>query len=144
MANFNDAEVTDIYVSQTVPGGIQDDAPNAPVNGTVPGTTFDATLEMVAGSSLLTEAYTVTVSCENVTQVISAPLLVPAFPQTAAGNIGNSPWAKAGTYCTYTATQTVTVPPGFGGGQVYQYTVSLISANGQVASITQSDLFVLY
>jgi hypothetical protein len=40
--------------------------------------------------------------------------------------------------------QTVTVPAGGGGGKVYQYTASLTTANGQVASIKQSDPFVLY
>jgi hypothetical protein len=38
----------------------------------------------------------------------------------------------------------VNVPGGHGGGQVYQYTASLITANGQVASVRQSDPFVLY
>ena len=53
MPNINDAEITGIYVSQTAPGGIQDDAPNAPTGGGVtPGTQFDLTLEMVAGSAL--------------------------------------------------------------------------------------------
>jgi hypothetical protein len=38
----------------------------------------------------------------------------------------------------------VNVPGGGGGGRVYRYTASLITASGEVASIKQSDLFVLY
>jgi hypothetical protein len=38
----------------------------------------------------------------------------------------------------------VNIPGGAGSGQVYQYTASLITANGEVASIKQSDPFVLY
>lgn len=144
MPNINDAEITGIYVSQVVPGGVQDDAPNAPIGGSsTPGTTFDVTLEMVAGSALLSEAYTVTVSCGDLTTWAGAPGLVPAFPPNPS-TVGASPWKPAGSYNTYSDTQTVNIPAGSGGGQVYQYTVSLITANGEVASIKQSDPFVLY
>ncbi|HEX4088931.1 MAG TPA: hypothetical protein VHZ33_09440 [Trebonia sp.] len=145
MPNINDAEITGIYVSQTVPGGIQDDAPNAPVGGgNTPGTAFDVTLEMVAGTALFSEVYTLTVSCTDVTTTADAAGLVPAFPPAAPSTIGAPPWKSAGSYYTYEDNQTVTVPAGAGGGQVYRYTASLVTANGEVASIKQSDLFVLY
>ncbi len=141
MPNINDAEITDIYVSQATPGGVQDDAPNAPIGGsTNPGTTFDVTLEMVAGSALNSEGYTLTVSCANLTKTTSASL-APAFP---ASTVGAAPWKPQGSYFTYSDNETVTVPTGAGGGQVYQYTASLITANGEVALIKQSDPFVLY
>jgi len=145
MPNINDAEITGIYVSQVVPGGVQDDAPNAPVGGSLnPGTALDVTLEMVAGSNLDTEVYTLTVSCADLTTWASAPALVPAFPPSSPSTVGASPWKPASSYFTYSDTQTVNIPGGSGGGQVYQYTVSLITANGEVASIKQSDAFVLY
>ena len=141
MANVNDAEITNIYVSQTNPGGVQDDAPNAPLTNPTPAPAFDVTLEMVAGNALNTQAYTLTVSCSNVTQTQNAGPLVPVFPPAT---IGPPPWKPAGPYFTYSQSETVNIPAGFGGGQVYQYTASLITANGEVASIKQSDLFVLY
>lgn len=141
MPNINDAEITNIYVSQATSAGVQDDAPNAPTGGsTNPGTTFDVTLEMVAGSALSSQAYTLTVSCANLTKTASAPL-VPPFP---ASTVGAAPWKPQGSYYTYSDNETVTIPAADGEGQVYQYTASLITANGEVASIKQSDPFVLY
>jgi len=145
MPNINDAEITGLYVSQTVPGGVQDNAPNAPTGGGItPGTAFDLTLEMVAGSALFSEAYTLTVSCTDVTTTANASALAPAFPPAAPTTIGATPWKSAGSYYTYEDNVTVNVPAGAGGGQVYRYTASLITANGEVASIKQSDPFVLY
>ncbi len=141
MPNINDAAITGIYVSQTGSAGVQDEAPNAPVSSTTPGTAFDVTLELVAGSALLSAAYTLTVSCADLTTTANAAALVPAFPPTT---IVSPPWKPAGSYFTYTNTESVAIPPGAGGGQVYQYTASLITANGEVASIKQSDPFVLY
>jgi hypothetical protein len=145
MPNINDAEITAVYVSQTVPGGVQDDAPNAPVGGgVIPGAQFDVTLEMVAGSALFSQEYTLTVGCANVTDTTDASALVPVFPPPPASTVGAAPWKPEGSYYTYTDNQTVNVPAGYGGGQVYRYTASLITANGEVASIKQSEPFVLY
>jgi hypothetical protein len=144
MPNINDAEITGIYVSQTKSAGVQDDAPNA--DGLTPATEFDVTLEMVAGSALASAGYTLTVSCADLTTWASAPALVPAFPQSPAvgtPTVTAPPWIAQGSYFTYANNVTVNVPPGAGGGQVYQYTASLIFANGEVASIKQSDPFVL-
>ena len=144
MPNINDAEITDIYVSQTKSAGVQDDAPNAPIGGgTTHGTQFDVTLEMVAGSALDTEGYTLSVSCTDVTTTANAAGLVPTFPPSPS-TVGASPWVPQGSFLTYSNNQTVNIPGGAGSGQVYQYTASLITANGEVASIKQSDPFVLY
>jgi hypothetical protein len=145
MPNINDAEITGIYVSQQGSPGVQDDAPNAPVGSTTPGTAFDVTLEMVAGSALLSEAYTLNVSCADLTATTGASGLVPVFPPSPSpSTVEAPPWKPAGSYFTCSDTQTVNIPAGSGGGQVYQYTASLITANGEVASIKQSDPFVLY
>jgi hypothetical protein len=144
MPNINDAEITDIYVSQTKSAGVQDDAPNAPIGGsTTAGPDFDVTLEMVAGSALDTAQYTLTVSCADLTTTANAGDLVPTFPPSSS-TVGATPWVAQGSFFTYSSNETVSVPTGAGGGQVYQYTASLITANGEVASIKQSDPFVLY
>jgi hypothetical protein len=146
MPNINDAEITDIYVSQTKSAGVQDDAPNAPIGGsTIPGTQFDVTLEMVAGSALASAGYTLTVSCADLTTTASAPGLVPPFPPAPAPATVSAPaWTAQGSYFTYSNNVTVDIPGGAGGGQVYEYTASLITANGEVASVMRSRPFVLY
>jgi hypothetical protein len=145
MPNINDAEITNIYVSQTNSAGVQDDAPNA--DGLTPATEFDVTLEMVAGSALASAGYTLTVSCADLTNTASAPGLVPEFPQAplapAPPTVSAPAWTPQGSYFTYSNNVTVPIPGGAGGGQVYQYTASLIFANGEVASVKQSDLFSL-
>ena len=62
--NFNDAEITSLYVSEN---GIQDDAPNAPSGGP-----FNVILEMVAGAGL-TGPYTVSVTCSDLTLTAPGP-----------------------------------------------------------------------
>jgi hypothetical protein len=140
MPNINDAEITSIYVSQTQSAGVQDDAPNT--DGVTPATEFDVTLEMVAGGALASAGYTLTVSCTDVTTTASAPGLVPTFPPAPA-TVSAPAWTPQGSYFTYSNNVTVPIPGGAGGGQVYQYTASLIFANGEVSSIKQSELFSL-
>jgi hypothetical protein len=142
MPNINDAEITSIYVSQTKSAGVQDQAPNT--DGVTPAAEFDVTLEMVAGSTLAGSGYTLTVSCADITTTVSAPGLVPEFPPAPAPTTVSAPaWTPQGSYFTYSNNVTVPVPAGAGGGQVYQYTASLIFANGEVASIEQSEPFIL-
>jgi hypothetical protein len=141
MPNFNDAEITNIYVSQTKSPGVQDDAPNA--DGLTPATEFDVTLEMVAGGALAAAGYTLTVSCADLTTTANALGLVPTFPPASA-TVSAPAWAPQGSYFTYSNNVTVPIPSGAGNGQVYRYTASLIFANGEVASIKESEPFVLY
>jgi hypothetical protein len=146
MPNINDAEITDIYVSQTKSAGVQDDAPNAPIGGSAtPGTDFDVTLEMVAGSTLASAGYTLTVGCTDLTATANAPGLVPPFPPAPSPATVSAPaWTAQGSYYTYSNNVTVNIPGGSGDGHVYQYTASLTTVNGQVASIKRSEPFVLY
>lgn len=138
MPNFNDAEITDIFVSQLQSPGVQDDAPNAPNGGQ-----FDVTVEMVAGTGVKSESYTLLITCADVTAVASAPAaMVPAIP--GSGSLGTSTgWAPAGTGSQwYQYNQTATAGPGTS-GHVYQYTASLVNNNFEVVSIRQSDLFTV-
>ena len=145
MPNFNDAEITAIYVSHRSSAGVQDDAPNAPTAGD----RFDVTLEMVAGYALDTSKYTLTVSCADLTAWKPAPASM--IPSTAAfakaSTFGGTGWKPVGPgplYYAFENSETVNTTKPFGGDDhVYQYTVSLVNASGQVVSIKQSDEFVL-
>ena len=145
MPNFNDAEITAIYVSHKASPRVQDDAPNAPTSGDP----FDVTLEMVAGNALYTGGYTLTVSCADLTAWKPAPAsMIPATPPfDKAGSFGGAGWKTAGPgpqYLTFSNSETVNTTKPFGGDDhVYQYTVSLVNASGQVVSVKQSDEFVL-
>jgi hypothetical protein len=138
MTNFNDAEITSLYVSATAAPGIQDDAPNAPGGGD-----FDVTVEMVAGGALATQKYTLLTTCTNVSDAKSVPALNPGAPLNGLAEFGVAPWTGGPT--TFTFSQPVTIPlaPGAGKGDVYQYTAALVSSTGQVVSTRQSDLFIL-
>lgn len=135
MTNFNDAEITSLYVSATADPGIQDDAPNAPGGGD-----FDVTLEMVAGGALA-GPYTLITTCSNISKTAPAALN-PGAPLNGTANFAVAPWTGGPT--TFVFDQTVTIPLAApGGGDVYQYTAVLVSSTGQVVSTKQSDLFTL-
>jgi hypothetical protein len=139
MANFNDAEITSLYVSATSAPGIQDEAPNAPGGGD-----YDVTVEMVAGGALATQKYTLLTTAINVSDGTGDPALKPAAPLNGVAEFGVAPdWTGGPT--TFTFSQAVTIPltAGAGKGDVYQYTAALVSSTGQVVSTQQSDLFVL-
>jgi hypothetical protein len=134
--NFNDAEISSLYVSEN---GIQDDAPNAPAGGP-----FNVILEMVAGAGL-TGPYTVSVTCSDLTATAPAPAVLIPTALNGAGNFGSGTgWTGAGPLANVFS-QTVPVGPEPAGekGHVYQYTASLVTTNGQIVSIKQSDPFVL-
>jgi hypothetical protein len=141
MTNFNDAKITSLFVSQTASPGLQDDAPNAPSAGSP----FNVTLEMEAGTGLLSGAYTVTMSCEDITAVQAVPSLVPTIPAFTSGTFGQTPLGAPGwtSNNTFTATVPVTPEPATEANHTFQYTATLVNVNGQVTSFLQSDLFVL-
>jgi hypothetical protein len=145
MPNFNDAEITAIYVSHKSSTGVQDDAPNAPTSGDP----FDVTLEMVAGYALSTGGYTLSVSCADLTEWKPAPasMIPTTSPFDKTSTFGGTGWKTVGPgplYLTFSNSETVNTKKPFGGGDhVYQYTVSLVNATGQVVSVKQSDTFVL-
>jgi hypothetical protein len=144
MTNFNDAEITDLYVSATSAPGVQDDAPNAPAIGGPAGTQFDVTLEMVAGGGL-TGPYTLWITCSNVSDTKPAPAaMVPGSgPLNGPYNFEKPPWDNpAPGLWTFHHHETINIPAG-AGDKVYRYTAALVSSNNQVVSIKQSDLFIL-
>jgi hypothetical protein len=139
--NFNDAEITSLYVSVAgTPIDIENDAPNAPAGGK-----YNVTLEMVAGAGLA-GGYTLDISCSDLTLTAPAPpVLKPGAPLNGPGTFGASPpWKSAGPLANvFNETVTVGPEPAADKGHVFQYTASLVSGNGQVVSIKQSDPFVL-
>jgi hypothetical protein len=139
--NANDAKLAELT---TAPSGsmVEDSAPNAPASGS-----FDLLLEAVAGSVLGNSGapYTLTVSAIDLTAV-SQPWPVQTLHQAFDAASG---WKLSGVGPDYEYTQTfpIAVPGNGPGGQLAGHTlqavVSLISQNGQVVSIIQSDPFVL-
>jgi hypothetical protein len=135
--NFNDAEITSLYVSEN---GIQDDAPNAPAGGT-----FNVILEMVAGAGL-TGPYTLVTTCSDLSATASAPaVLIPGGALNGSGNFGSGAgWTPAPPLANvFNQSEVVGPEPAPDKGHVYQYTAALYSSNGQIVSIKQSDPFVL-
>ena len=104
---------------------------------------------MVAGNALYTGEYTLTVSCADLTDWKAAPTsMIPTTSAFAKANtFGGTGWKPVGAgplYYTFENSETVnTTKPVGGDDHVYQYTVSLVNASGQVVSIKQSDEFVL-
>jgi hypothetical protein len=144
MTNFNDAEITDLYVGATSSPGVQDDAPNAPAIGGPAEKNFDVTLEMVAGGGL-TGPYTLLITCSNVSDTTAAPAaMVPApGPLNGPYAFEKAPWANpAPGLWTFHHHETINVPAG-AADKVYQYTAALVSSNNQVVSIRQSARFIL-
>jgi hypothetical protein len=144
MTNFNDAEITDLYVGATSAPGVQDDAPNAPAIGGPAEKRFDVTLEMVAGGGL-TGPYTLFITCSNVSDTKAAPATMVPTPGPLNGlhDFEKPPWDNpAPGLWTFHHHETINVPAD-AAGKIYQYTAALVSSNNQVVSIKQSDLFIL-
>jgi hypothetical protein len=138
--NFNDAEITSLYVSVAgLPIDIEDAAPNAPGGGK-----YNVTLEMVAGGGVA-GPYTLAVTCSDLTATAPAPAVMkPGAPLNGPGNFGTPPWKPAGPLANvFNETVTVGPEPAADKGHVYRYTAALYSNNGQVVSIRQSEPFVL-
>jgi len=138
--NFNDAEITSLYVSDAgTPVDIENDAPNAPGGGK-----YNVTLEMVAGGGVA-GPYELHLTCSDLTATAPAPapLVPPVGPLNGAGTFATPPWAAAGLVNVFNQTVAVGPEPAADKGHVFQYTAALYSNNGQIVSIRQSDPFVL-
>jgi hypothetical protein len=138
--NANDATLTGLATAQTG-SMVQDDAPNAPANGS-----FDLIIAAVAGSALGSSGapYTLTISAIDLTTFTQ-----PWPPQTLRQAFdAASGWTRSGTGPDYACTQTIptTVPGGPGGplaGHTLRFVASLVSQGALIVTIRQSDPFVL-
>jgi hypothetical protein len=138
--NANDAILTKVATAQS--GSlVEDQAPNAPASAS-----FDLVVEAVSGVVIGNsgEPYTLRISAVDLTAV------TPALSPFNLGQAFATPtWTlSGGVGPDYESTQVfaIPVPGGAGGplsGHIFQDTASLGNHNGQVASIVQSDPFVL-
>jgi hypothetical protein len=138
--NFNDAQITSLYVSEDGSvAGVQDDAPNAPL-----GKKFRVTLEMVAGGGVV-GGYQLITTCSDLTETAPAAALNPPSPLNGPGLFGSPDWkpnAGVGPVDRLFSQFAVISPPKVP-GHVYRYTAALRSDNGQIVSILESDPFIL-
>jgi hypothetical protein len=140
MPNFNDATITRLFVSQ-LGSTVEDDTPNAPNKGD-----FCVNIEMVAGTALQSEEYTLTFGCTDITMWAYAPGLIPApLTPPVNGKFDVAPWvaSPSGLFWVYEQQATVTRPVASGQGHLYQYSATLVTGNGQVASSYISDPFLV-
>jgi hypothetical protein len=139
--NANDATLAGLATAQSG-STVADNTPNAPAGGT-----FALVLEAVAGSALGSSGtpYTLTISAIDLTAVSQ-----PWPPQTLHQAFDPADgWQLSGTGPDYQCTQTfpIAVPGGAPGGPLaghtLQFVASLVSHGAQIASIIQSNPFVL-
>jgi hypothetical protein len=139
--NANDAALIELATAQSG-SMVADNAPNAPASRS-----FDLVVLAAAGSALGSSGapYTLTISAIDLT-ALSQPWPVQTLHEafdTASG------WQLSGTGPDYQYTQTfpITVPGGGPGGPLaghtLQFVASLVSRGAQIASIIQSEPFVL-
>jgi hypothetical protein len=139
--NANDATLTGIVTAQTG-STVADTAPNAPAN---PG--FDLVIMAAAGSALGSSgaSYTLTISAIDLT-TLTQPWPTRILRQSFDPAHG---WALSGTGPHYQCTQTLTItlpgnaPCGPLAGHTLQYMATLVTPGAQIASIIQSNPFVL-
>lgn len=140
MLNFNDAEITAVFTSETASSAIATDTPNAPSGGN-----YDVTIEIVAGTGVQDADYTLTWGAADLTAWTAAPAALTAGLPTS-GQFGKTAgWTAAGPLnSTYTATTTINLAGGAGQNHLYLYTVTLTSNNGEVTSQLVSAPFQLF
>jgi hypothetical protein len=138
--NANDAQMTELLTANAG-STVENSAPNAPGPGTP---TFDLVVEAVAGNAIGGSGapYTLTVTAMDLTDVKPAPALSPAIanPQHFDAPTG---WKPNGLDFEYNKSFTIKVPKGVYKDHVLQYVASLVSPNGQIVSIIESEPFVL-
>lgn len=142
MANFNDGEITRLFVSSVDAPVIEDDQPNSPTNGN-----FYVNIEMIAGGALASQAYTVNWGCNDITAGGPATpgVFLTGVPVPTSGTVSTaSNWTNGGSYWTFDFQGLVSLANGGGSGHIYQYSATLTTANGQVASQAVSDPFLLF
>jgi hypothetical protein len=136
--NFNDAQITSLYVSEDGSVlGVQDDAPNAPL-----GKKFRVTLEMVAGGGVA-GPYQLITTCSDLTETAAAPGLNPPAPLNGPGTFNPPDWVTNVGVADKVFNHFAVINPPKIPGHVYRYTAALRSDNGQIVSIIESDPFIL-
>jgi hypothetical protein len=143
MPNVDDAELTQLITVHTG-GTVEDPAPNTPAPGNPPPTNFDLLVQAAAGNTLGSSGagYTLTITAYDQTAGAPVSTMNPAgqpFAQTFS-----APGWNPGGPTEYVNQQrfTISVPAG-SAGHVFVYVASLVSNNANVASLIESNQFVL-
>jgi hypothetical protein len=139
----NDARLTRAYTAITG-STVEEDIPNQPDSGEPADTDFDLFVEAAAGNAIGTtgEPYTLTITGVNVTKQVVVAQLTSAAGQ--AFNAANG-WTSSGDDYVKTQKITFTLPLAAPNApkDLYRFYVSLVSDNLQIASFTESNLFML-
>jgi hypothetical protein len=139
--NANDAQMTELLTANTG-STVENQTPNAPAPGQPK---FEVVLEAVAGSAIGGSGapYTLTVTAMDLTDVKAAPALNPTIANPQHFDVPAG-WKPNGLDFEYSKSFSITVPAG---GKytdhVLQYVASLVTPNGQIVSIIESEPFVL-
>jgi hypothetical protein len=136
----NDARLSQIYVAPT--GSVVPN--NSPNSADKPLATFDLIITGEAGDEIVLNGgkYTLQYTAFDFTAGVIAPA---AFNAVLSQNFGAPLWIQlAGPNEDYVTQQpfTIKIPAG-SNGHVFQYTASLIAANGDVVSFVESEKFIL-
>jgi hypothetical protein len=141
--NANDAQLIEILTCQHT-STVEDNAPNAPGGNQNPATSYDVVVEGNAGNVIghSLAPYTLTVTAIDLTTMAAVPSLsIGPLAQTFNPTL----WTSSGPD-DYVTQQpfTITLPAvNPFAGHVLQYVASLVSANDEIVSILQSELFTL-
>jgi len=137
MPQANDAELTELYTSETGVD-VENNEPNA---GGIRAT-YDLHLQAVAGNTIGDGAgdYTLRIDC------IDETLAQPADPQMSVAPVTQTfedpPWVAANDNFVTDQTFPITVPANVE-GHVFRYVASMVSAGEDVVSFLESNQFIL-
>ena len=141
--NDNDARLTRVFTALTG-STVEEDIPNQPDTGEAADTDFDLFIEAAAGNNVGSSStpYTLTITGVNVTKQVVVPTLSSVNSQ--AFNTGNG-WVSSGD--DFVKTQNITfslpLPSPSAPNDLFRFYVSLVTPNFQIASLTESNLFML-
>jgi hypothetical protein len=141
--NDNDARLTRVFTALTG-STVEEDIPNMPDVGEPADTDFDVFIEGAAGNNVGSSAtpYTLTITGVNVTKQVVVPQL--SSVQNQAFNAASG-WVSSGD--DFVKTQNITfplpLPAPSAPNDLYRFYVSLVTPNFQIASLVESNLFML-
>jgi len=141
--NDNDARLTRVYTALTG-STVEEDVPNMPDVGEAADADFDLFIEGAAGNNVGSSAtpYTLTITGVNVTKQAVVPALSSVNSQ--AFNAANG-WVSSGDdfVKTQNITFTLPLPAPSAPNDLYRFYVSMVTPNFQIASLVESNLFML-
>jgi hypothetical protein len=141
--NDNDARLTRVYTALTG-STVEENIPNQPDTGEPADTDFDLFVEAAAGNNVGSTAmpYTLTITGVNESKQVVVPELSSVNNQAFDAVNG---WASNGD--DFVKTQNVTfnlpLPSPNAPNDLYRFYVSLVTPNLQIASLAESNLFML-